>query len=91
MPRARYCASGANRKQVIERTINEAGNVELLRRDPSYVRVPSGEIAGEEIVFVNSISHAQWLWPSGIPDPLPEGWPYPLNAEIPDYVEQVTP
>lgn len=72
---------------MIERTINEAGNAELLRRDASYVRVPSGEVAGEAIVFVNSISHAQWRWTIGIPDPLPPGWPAPYQAEIPDYVD----
>ena len=69
------------------RTVNEAANVELLRRDPSYVRVPSGEVEGEAVVFVNSISHAEWCWPAGVPDPLPAGWPMPWNAEIPDYVE----
>lgn len=72
-----------------KRTINEAGNVELLRRDPSYVRVPSGEVAGEVIVFEHSISHARWLWPAGIPDPLPPGWPMPWQGEIPDYVDSV--
>ena len=69
------------------RTINEAGNAELRRRDPAYVRVPSGEVEGEVIVFVNSISHAEWRWPTGVPDPLPNGWPTPWQAEIPDYVE----
>ena len=72
---------------MIVRTVNEAANVELARRDPSYVRVPSGEVAGEAIVFVNSISHAEWRWPAGIPDPLPAGWPAPYQAEIPDLVD----
>ena len=71
---------------MIERTINEAGNVELLRRDPAYVRVPSGEVASETIAFEHSISHAQWLWPEGIPDPRPEGWPMPWDGEVRDYV-----
>lgn len=70
-----------------ERTINEAGNAELARRDPSYVRAPSGEVPGEAVVFVNSLSLAEWHWPAGIPDPLPNGWPAPYQAEIPDYVE----
>ena len=76
---------------MIPRTVNEAANAELLRRDPSYVRVPSGEVAGEAVVFVNSISHAQWRWPIGIPDLLPLGWPAPYQAEIPDYVDVPLP
>lgn len=72
------------------RTINEAGNAELLRRDPAYVRVPSGEVAGEAIVFENTISHSQWRYPAGIPDPMPAGWPMPWTAEVVDLVE-VTP
>lgn len=69
------------------RTVNEAANLELLRRDPSYVRVPSGEVVGETIVFVNTISQAQWLWPAGVEGTQPDGWPAPYQAEIPDYTE----
>ena len=72
---------------MIPRTVNEAANVELARRDPSYVRVPSGEMPGETIVFEHSISHAQWLWPSGVASERPDNWPRPWDGEVPDYVD----
>lgn len=76
---------------MIERTINEAGNAELARRDASYVRVPTGEVDGETLVFTHSISGVQWRWPNGVATDAPNGWPIPYNGEVPDYVDEATP